>query len=79
MVVFALDDLDVTLLELLEELAARLQLTSGKRKIEVVFVEGRVVDFHFHGRTPVEELRCSCRKGAWNPSCSVHVPTPLPD
>jgi hypothetical protein len=49
--------LDLTSVELLEELASRLQLVKGKRKIEVVLVDGRVVDFHVHARIPVDELR----------------------
>lgn len=71
----ALEDVDASVLDLLRELAERLDLAAGKRRIEVTYADGDAVALHFHGQTPLAQLRCRCRRHAWAPSCPVHPPS----
>lgn len=71
-----LDDIravDIETRGLLEELVRRLDIASGKVKLELIFVDGRLEDGYRHHRLDARELgECLCRRHAWNPSCPRH-------
>ncbi len=47
---------DATVRELAEHLAARLGATSGKRRLTLIFVDGRYVDGYGEERLPPRDL-----------------------
>ena len=65
---------DASSRELLEELGRRLGVTSGKVKLELILVDGRIEDGYTHHRLDVRALDCACARHAWNPDCPRHPP-----
>jgi hypothetical protein len=63
---------ETTTRALVEELAARLDVSMGKVKLELIFVDGRLEDGWRHERLDAADLACSCRRHAWSPGCPRH-------